>query len=236
MLRSGRELDEGLWVFDRPLSVLGVEIGTRMTVARLGDGGLWLHSPVRLDSETRADLEGLGPVRHVVAPNRVHHLFVAPYADAYPDAELWAAPGLPEKKPKLRFHHVLAGSPPAAWREEIDQLFFAGAPTLSECLFLHRRTRTLLVTDLAMNFAGGGSLMTRLGLRLMGLHRGFGASRMVKRLVRDREAARASLERLLGWDFERVIVTHGIVLQRSGKRLMRETWSWLRHDRESPHS
>ncbi|MDJ0849564.1 MAG: DUF4336 domain-containing protein [Myxococcota bacterium] len=229
MLKSGRELEEGLWVFDRPLSVLGIEIGARMTAVRLTDGGLWLHSPVKLDAETRSDLETLGPVRFVVAPNKVHHLFVAPYAEAFPDAELWAAPGLPEKKKQLRFDHVLGDDPPDAWAGEIDQLLFAGVPTMNECVFLHRRTRTLIVADLAMNFTGGESLMTRLSLRLMGLHQGFGTSRMVKRLVRDREAARTSLEQLLAWDFDRVIVTHGIVLQRSGRRLMRETWSWLRH-------
>ncbi len=236
MLKTGRELDEGLWVFDRPLRVVGVSIGTRMSVIRLDDGGLWLHSPVALDAETRADLASLGEVRFVVAPNKVHHFFVAPYRDAYPEAELWAAPGLPEKKKALPFDHVLGNAPPDAWADEIDQLLFAGAPTINECLFLHRRTRTLLVTDLAMNFAAGEPLLTRFFLRVMGLHRGFAASRMVKRLVRDREAARGSLEQLLAWDFDRVIVTHGIVLPQSGRRLMRETWGWLRHDREGPRS
>ena len=63
-----RELDEGLWVEDRPLRLLGIEVGARMTVVRLEDGGLFLHSPVALDADLRSDLDALGPVRCVVAP------------------------------------------------------------------------------------------------------------------------------------------------------------------------
>lgn len=227
MLKTGRELDTDLWVFERPLRVFGLEIGTRMTAIRLADGSLFLHSPVALDAETRADLASLGPVRFVVAPSKVHHFFVAPYRDAYPDAELWAAPGLSEKRRDLPFDHVLGEAPPPGWSEEVGQLLYAGAPYMNEVLFLHRKTRTLLVTDLAMNHPGDEPLYTRLWLRVVGLHRGFGVSRLVRVLTRDRAAARASLDRVLAWDFERVVVTHGVVLQRSGRRLLREAFDWL---------
>lgn len=227
MLRTGRELDAGLWVFERPLSVLGLHVGTRMTVLRLADGSLFLHSPVGLDAGTRTDLERLGRVRFVVAPNKLHHLFVAAYRDAFPDAELWAAPGLTEKRPRLPFDGVLDDAAPGAWKADLEQLLVAGIPHLNEVVFLQRATRTLLLTDLGMNFAPGGTLLTRLWVRAMGLRGGFGVSRLVRSLVRDRAAARASIERVLSWDFERVTVTHGMVLQRSGRRLMRQAWAWL---------
>ena len=226
-LKTGRQLDEDLWVFERPLSLFGVRIGTRMTAIRLDDGCLFLHSPVELDAETRADLDALGLVRFVVAPNKLHHLFVAPYGDAYPEAELWAAPGLPEKRRDIAFHHVLDEAAPAGWAGEIDQLLVRGIPYFNEVAFLHRKTRSLLLTDLGMNFAPGENPMTRFWLRLLGLHRGLGISRLIRSLLRDRAAVRASVDRMLAWDFERVIVSHGIVLQRSGARLVREAWSWL---------
>lgn len=225
--KTGRQLDDDLWVFDRPFSVFGLKIGTRMTAIRLADGSLFLHSPVEPDAETRADLDALGPVRFVVAPNKVHHLFVGAYRDAYPQAELWAAPGLTEKRRGIAFHHVLGDTAPAGWAGEIDQLFVRGIPYVNEVVFLHRKTRTLLLTDLGMNFAPGESWLTRFWIRLNGLHRGFAVSRLMRTLLRDRAAARASLDRMLAWDFERVIVTHGIVLQRHGRRLVREAWRWL---------
>src|SRR5512145_2119434 len=96
-----------LWVAPRPLPLLVGDIGTRMTVVRLPDGGLWLHSPVRLDAETKQALDALGAVRWVVAPSKVHYFFVAPYGAAYPAARLLAAPGLAEMRTDLRFHAVL---------------------------------------------------------------------------------------------------------------------------------
>lgn len=222
-----RALAEGIWVFDRPFSVYGLAVGTRMTAVRLPGGGLFVHSPVELDPPTRRELDELGPVRHVVAPNKVHHLFAGPYAEAHPQAELHAAPGLAEKRRDLAFHHVLADDPPGAWKDELDQLVFRGMPYLNEVAFLHRRSRTLLLTDLAMNPVETSSLITRLWFRAMGVHGRFGVSRLVKSLVRDRAAARESLERILAWDFERVVVSHGVVLQRHGQRLLREAFDWL---------
>ena len=101
-------LAENLWVATRPLRLPVGDIGTRMTVIRLADGGLFLHSPIRLDDETRAALDAIGPVRCVVAPSKVHHFFVGAYRDAYPHAKLFAAPGLPAKRKDLRFDAVLA--------------------------------------------------------------------------------------------------------------------------------
>jgi hypothetical protein len=234
-LKTGRELDDDLWVFERPLVILGLRIGTRMTVVRLRDGSLFLHSPVELDADTRADLDRLGPVRFVVAPNRLHHLFVAPYREAFPEAQLWAAPGLREKKPAIAFDHVLGDAPPGGWAADIDQLLVEGIPHVNEVVFLHRKTRTLLLTDLAMNFGDATNGMTRLWLRLMGLHRGFATSHLMRRLVRDRAALRASFAQILSWDFERVTVTHGVVLQRSGKRVLRAAWSWAGEGEDAPH-
>jgi len=111
-----RSLAPNLWVADRPLRLLVGDIGTRMTVIRLADGGLWLHSPVRLDAATRQALDGLGPVRCVVAPSKVHHFFVKDYPPVYPDARIYFAPGLPEKRKNLTFHEVLSDDAPPAWR------------------------------------------------------------------------------------------------------------------------
>jgi hypothetical protein len=92
-----------LWVVDRPLRlpVVKAEIGTRMTIVRLRDRGLFLHSPVKLELNLRQALYQLGEVRAIAAPNRVHHLFVADYLAAYPQAKSYAAPGLESKRRDL---------------------------------------------------------------------------------------------------------------------------------------
>src|SRR5262245_66254074 len=94
-----------LWVASRRLPMWIGEIGCRMTVVRLG-ADLLLHSPVPLDVATRAALDGLGRVRWIVGPSKVHHLYLSEFARAYPEAVLCAAPGLPEKRRDLRFGAV----------------------------------------------------------------------------------------------------------------------------------
>jgi hypothetical protein len=68
-----------VWVADQPLKFFGLALGSRMTVIRLPDGRLWVHSPVRLDEELLSELQALGPVGFLVAPSKVHHLFIKPY-------------------------------------------------------------------------------------------------------------------------------------------------------------
>lgn len=41
-------------------------------------------------------------------------------------------------------------------------------------------------------------------------------------------AARASLERILSWDFDRIILAHGHLIETNGKRALREAYSFLR--------
>ena len=222
-----RALAPDLWVADRPLKLFVGDIGARMTVVRLHDGSLFLHSPVRLDEETRSALDTLGPVRAVVAPSKVHHLFVGDYVSGYPDAAVYGAPGLAAKRPTLRFDHVLDDEAPAEWRGDLEQHVFRGAPSLNEVVFLHRPTRTLVLTDLAFNVPAGGTSGARVFLWLVGAGGRFGPHRMVRAFIRDRRAARESVDHVLRWDFDRVIVSHGEVLETGGRGRLAEGFAFL---------
>jgi len=58
------------------LTVGGVKLPlaftTRMTVVRLSNGDLFLHSPIKFDEGLANKLLGLGTVRHLVSPNQFH--------------------------------------------------------------------------------------------------------------------------------------------------------------------
>jgi len=225
--RPLRELAPELWVAERPQRFYGLEVGTRMTVVRLADGSLLLHSPVSLDAALREELDALGPVRFAVAPNRVHHLHAGEVAKVYPEARLWVAPGLERKRPDLVFEGVLGDEAPAAWRGEVDQAFFRGRPYENEVVFHHRASRTLVLCDLAFHFRAGTHPVTRLLMRLIRSYDRFGPSRLDPLLIRDRKQARESLERILAWNFDRVVVAHGDVLERGGRQALREGYAWL---------
>jgi hypothetical protein len=235
-----RPLAPDLWVAERPQDFYGLPVGTRMTVIRLSGGRLLLHSPVALDPRLRTELDALGRVRYAVAPNRVHHLHAGEVSRAYPGARLWVAPGLERKRPDLAFVAVLGDEPPVEWRDEVDQVFFRGRPYENEVVFLHRASRTLLLCDLAFNFGPRAALRTRLLMKLLRSYGRFGPSRLDPLLIRDRASARASLERILAWDFDRVVVAHGEVLESGGREALRSGYSWLlaarTRSREAPDS
>ncbi|HVH18271.1 MAG TPA: DUF4336 domain-containing protein [Myxococcota bacterium] len=227
MPRPLRQLGPEIWVADRPQSFYGLVVGTRMTVMRLKDGSLLLHSAVQLDPGLRKELDALGPVRYVVAPNRVHHLYAGDVAKSYPESRLWIGPGLETKRPDLVYEAILGDEAPAPWRGQVDQVFFAGRPYENEVVFCHRESRTLILCDLAFNFREGTHPVTRFLMSMILSYGYFGPSRLDPLLIRDRAAARASLERILAWDFDRVIVAHGDVLERGGRQLLREGYAWL---------
>ncbi len=231
--RHLQQLDAGLWVgvgqadVGVPKFLRKHDFSTRMTVIRLHDGGLFLHSPIRLTSDLQSELESLGPIQIVVAPSKSHHLFVADYTKAYPSARLYGAPGLPDKRRDVVFLGMLGDEPRPEWRGEIEQRLVRGVPWLNEVAFFHPATRSLILTDLAFNVPRGGTWGVPIVCKLMGAEGRFGPHRIVRWAVKDRDAVRASLDVIMRWDFDRVIVGHGDVLETGGKKALREGFSFL---------
>jgi hypothetical protein len=218
-----------LWTREMPLSFFGLKVSTRMSVVRLSGegGGLWLHSPVALDRTLREKLDELGRVRFVVCPNRGHHMFAGEYFAAYPDARFYAAPGLSEKRPDLPFDGVLRDEPELGWGQDLEQAIFRGERLLREVVFYHQESRTLIVTDLVQSTDSGSPLLTRLVMRLMGIYERPGVPLHIRLGFRDKEAGRASLSRVLSWDFDRIVLAHGLVVESGGKAVFREVYSFL---------
>lgn len=222
-----RQLADDLWVVERPQAFYGLPVGARMTVVRLPGERLFLHSPVALDADLRRQLDALGAVRFAVAPNRLHHLYAGQVTAAYPDARLWLAPGLARKRPDLAGAAVLGDQAPPEWAGLIDQVFCRGRPYENEVAFCHRASRTLLLCDLAFNFGPSAAAPTRWLMRLLRSYGRLGPTTLDPLLIRDRDAARESLERILAWDFDRVVVAHGDVQEHGGRELLRHGYAWL---------
>jgi hypothetical protein len=228
ILESPVRWHDSLWTVARPHRVFSVlELGTRCTLVRLPTGGLLVHSPVALDERLIDGVRQIGDVEVLVAPNRFHHLFVAEWQREFPEAGLWGAPGLAEKRDDLRFDGELGDRPEPAWASELDQCVIHGAPALSEVVFHHGSSGTLLVADLLFNIHSPRSRLTRLYLKLAGVLDRAGCSRLVRAAVKDRRKMRQSLERVLGWDFERVILAHGQVIETGGHDILRDAYAWL---------
>lgn len=227
-----REVGPELWLADGPVvRFLGAfPYPTRMAVARLADGGLWVWSPIALDDALARALAALGPVRHLVEPNKLHHLPLADWAARYPDARLHPPPGLAKKRRDLAWQATLGDAAPAAWAGQIEQQVFRGSPWLEEVFFFHRASRTVLVGDLIQRFDPATLSGWRLWLmRLDGLvGPGGGAPREWRASCWNRRAARESLDAILAWDAEHLVFAHGVLPPANGRAELASAFRWLR--------
>jgi hypothetical protein len=224
-----RPFGDSLWIADGDrVRMLGIPFCTRMTVARLADGSLWLHSPVSAHDPLVAEVEALGPVRHVVAPNKFHHLFVADWLERFPYATTWAGPQLADRV-SLRFDHELGDETEACWAQDLDQLIFCGSKVLDEAVFFHRKSRALIVTDIIQNHEpDSDGWFWRTVKRLNGiLAPDGGVPKDWQMTVRDHATARAARDRLLAWDFERLVLAHGRCVEDDAHAFVERAFTWL---------
>lgn len=222
-----RKLDEGLWVIDHAFKMPGgVQIGTRTTLVRLSDGSLFAHALGPADDGDHGEIAKLGSVSQLVAPNLFHNEFVKDWVSRYPEATVHAAPGFEQKVQGLAYN-TLTSEAPAAWAADLEQVHVEGAPALEETVFFHPATRTLLLTDLCFNMMHSDSLITRIVMRIMGGYGHFGPSRLAKSFMKDKAAVKRGIERILQWDFDRVTVTHGEVLETNGRAMFKQAYAWL---------
>jgi Domain of unknown function (DUF4336) len=223
------EFGPGIWLGDGPIvSFYGFPYPTRMALIRLPDG-LFVWSPIALSAALRREVDGLGPVRWLVSPNRLHHLYLGEWKSAYPAARLYASPGLRRKRTDLGFDAELGDSPEPEWTDDVDQVLMRGSFAMTEVAFFHRASRTAMFADLIENlprdwFKGWRGMIARLdGI----VAPNPGAPREWRASFLDRRAARAALGRILAWPIERVLVAHGECATANGAAFVRRAFGWL---------
>ncbi len=218
---------EGIWVDIGPVRILGMRLTTTMTVLRLHDGSLLLHSPLPLTAERRAAVEALGPVAHLYAPSRYHDLRIGEWAATFPSARLHAPPSLVKERIDLRIDRVIGSAPEPAFLGVIDELLIEGF-RLEETVLIYRPTRTLVVANLVHNVGRPQDWWTKLYTRLMGFYDSVALSRAIRwAAFYDRAAARRSIDELLTRPFDSLILGHGTPLNTGGREAIAKAFTWL---------
>jgi hypothetical protein len=228
-IRMLKPISSNVWHVQHSFVTSGLSLSSRMTVVRLKDSSLWLHSPVPLTAEVKAQLESLGTVRYIVAPSKAHHLFVTQCAAAFPDAQVFGAPGLRHKRPDLSTMRELGRTAEPEWRDELDQIFFDGIPFGNESVWFHKESRTLILTDLCQWWQGDLTLAARIYASLTGVRNRMAVPRTVRWLVKNKPAAEASAQRILEWPFTRVVVAHNAIVEDNAYRLVQDAFAVFAH-------
>ncbi len=220
------EIADGVQATTTDLRVgAGFWLPARATALACDGGRVALISPLPIGDDDAAAVERLGKVTWIVAPNRMHHLHVRACGARWPEAAVLVASGV-EKK--LASGTALAPLESASFGSEVDTLTVAGAPSLAETVFLHKPSRTLVVTDLVFNIRATKGLLTPLVLTLVGARGRFAQSRAVRFMVKDRDAVAASFEAILAMDFDRIVMAHGEVLASGAKDALARVLGWAR--------
>jgi hypothetical protein len=200
-----------------------------MAVVRLSDGSAWVWSPVALSDDLADSVNSVGPVRFIVSPNKIHHLFLSECASRWPEARLYAPPGLAKKKPELKFDAELGDTADPAWAADIDQVIFHGSVAMKEVVFFHRQSRCAIVCDLIQRHGEAGMTGWKGWLmRLDGLVGEHGSTpREWRASFVGRRAARSAREKLLSWNPERLLIAHGECAQNRASEIIADALSWI---------
>lgn len=216
-----------VWAAGGEARMGGIRFPTRMVVVRLPSGNLWVHSPVGLTDELATDIDALGPVAHLVAPNIFHHLSMADWKSRYPGATLWAPPGLAKKRPDLTIDRSPERGRTDAWEQAIDTESIEGATGIEEWVFFHRPSASVIVTDLAFHVHHTEHAYTRWMLWLVGVWGKLAQSRLWRIFVTDRHAAARSVQRVMAWPGKRLVMAHGEVIEGETAPLIAQACRWL---------
>lgn len=218
-----KRLTEDVWTSDGGwISFYGLPFPTRMTVIRLSDGGLWVHSPIADQCGLADAVADLGPVRHLIAPNWIHYAWIPDWQVRFPQATTWGSPGVVDRAKSrglnLSIDHPLSDLAPASWAGQIDQRL-ADSGYHRELVFFHRISRTLILTDLIENFETDKMPWWMLPLLKLGrvCHPDGRMPRdMAASFRRKRGHLEELVETMIGWEPERVVLAHGRIYETNG--------------------
>lgn len=223
-----------IWLCAYPVKYLGIALDARMTVIRLDDGELMLHSPCEIDEDMRCTLAELGEVAYIVAPGTFHYLHIASAQAAFPKAETFICPGIERKKPNVHFDWLLGDLAPVAWAGQLEQVLVRGNHWIWEVAFFHRRTRTLILVDLIENFTDITphvdwklKIWWKIVFRMWNIPKPAPEYQLG---WSDKRAARAALKNILLWEFDKIILAHGDLIEIDGRLVVETAWRSLLAD------
>ena len=227
-----RQIEDHVYTYLHPLTIFGVDFHMRMAIVRYfhpqnkNKALLWVHSPIPLNDELQIALENIGQVSIVVSPNCQHHLFAEDWMKAFPDAEFWAAPGLPEKREDLSFDYTLDQTPSEMWPSNIDKTPILGMPTVNEYVFFDQVSSFLFVTEFC-SLLPEGNWQTYAFAWLNNIHKRIGQPYLFKYQVKDKEAFVRSLHIMLTWNFRRIHMCHNRIITEQAKSSMKHAVRWI---------
>ncbi len=219
---------------------MGVMFPTRMTIIKLSNEELWLDSPIPLRPGALKEVQSLGKISDLVVGTPRHLWRLESWHSKFPYAKLWGPPqtrgnvierSMIVGRTDLPFTGILNNSPPNAWARDINQLVIEGNPLIREVAFFHKKSHTLILDDIIQRYLPEPDRPLRnMFFRLEGIMvPDAGVPGDIRLTFTDRAAARRSIRKLMSWDFDRLIIAHGMCIKKDANSFVRRAFEWLGH-------
>ncbi|KAJ3812301.1 hypothetical protein EV368DRAFT_75814 [Lentinula lateritia] len=215
-----------------PFARFGIfPVGGRSTAVKMRNGNLWVLASTPLDTETKAKLEELGPVKFIIGADAVHHLFLSDFKKAYPEAKIIAPKAAIERvqDKTLKFDGAWGSDPEdTRYGFEEDVSYFSGFSN-KDVAFFHPASKTMIQADLLFNLppteqysksksSGHAPLVGNFG-PFSWFHAKFASA-----MGEDKKAMQRDVKTVASWDFERIIPCHGDVIEAGAKDAWRAAY------------
>lgn len=210
----------GIASFRFPLCFWGLNLGRRVTLLQISGERLVVHSTGPFTEDHLRAMEQLGRPAFLIEATTMHDTFSRQGRDALPDAEFFIPEGFPKQaagsaaRPLCEIDKVTSG--------EMQTVCLEGMRFLTEYACFHPASRTLILGDLLFNLEQSSGYTKWAMRHLLGVKAWPAIDRPVRMAVKDKGAFVSSLRRILAWDFDRVIVAHGSVIETNGKDIFRD--------------
>lgn len=215
------KISDHCYSVDKTIKLVGPPMGLRSTILKMANGKLVIISPVPFDGDEVREINELGPVDAVLAPNLFHHLYLRDAQKHFSSAKFYASPGLEKKRKNFNFDQVIDKNT-QPWPEEIKLVLVEGVPKLNEVVAFHVESKSLIMCDLVFNLGKVDGIFLNLMLNIFGTNNRFAVSRLVKFLVKDKAQFARSLQSILDWPTERIIMAHGEIIHENALHRLRD--------------
>lgn len=209
-------LSQHALIHTQSFQLQGVEVGTRSTLVSYAPEEWLLIGPGPETVRASSEIAALGKVKHIIAPNAFHHLYLSSAQECFPEATLWAPGAVAKKQPQLTLEH-LSPDRDYPWSSALQTLALSGTK-LQEYVFYHGESQTLILTDLLFNILKPQGLKAHILTAIMGTRGKLACSRLVKTVaIQNKQALKASLQQILAWDFQRIVMAHGECVEENAR-------------------
>jgi len=218
-----------IWILEYPVRFGGMDLFGRTTVIKLKNGDLIVHDPCSIDDMVKKEIDAIGEVKYIVAPGSYHHLFVSDFQKKYPNAETFLCPGLEKKRSDIKFEWILGNKPDHRWGDVIDQVVVQGTKFILEVAFFHKPSKTLILVDLLENIGDDYKHPTSMLLRfwwkvVFKMWNNPKAAPEYQMGWGRKEIVKGGLNKILGWNAERVILAHGELVENNITSVLKTAW------------